>query len=98
IPKRYTGISVDESPCVKWRPSLLLASRLHFSDERIVSWILHYSTGVRGSVSGGRLRPHEGLKYHGTTEGLHVRSMASHALNHAYESHVIGRIDPEPGA
>jgi len=24
--------------------------------------------------------------------------MASHALNHAYECHVIGRIDPEPGA
>jgi hypothetical protein len=23
--------------------------------------------------------------------------MASRALNHAYESHVIGRIDPEPG-
>ena len=45
-----------------------------------------------------RLRPHEGLKYHGTTERLHVRSMASHTLNHAYESHVVGRIDPEPGA
>ena len=49
-------------------------------------------------MSGGRLRLHEGLKYHGTTERLDVRSMASRALNHADESHVIGRIDPEPGA
>src|SRR6266478_4184668 len=75
-----------------------MAPQLHFSDQRIVYWIFHHSTELRESVSGRRLRPYEGLKYHGATERLHVRCVASHALNHAYESHIIGGIDPEPGA
>jgi hypothetical protein len=33
------------------------------------------------------LRLHQSLKYHGTTERLHVRPPASHALDHAYEYH-----------